>query len=552
MPLQEAEYPFSSPGNPNRIVATSLIRLVTPLVDQQSGQRGFLSLAINAKGLRNILSLYNSPQSPIYAVPRTDELRYAYMASPDGWILFQSEDVEQPGAELSTFLARGGFEGTLGRPGLPPAFRPNSMSTPFWRMIADVNEGRQDCLLLDDSGSGSRDLDNYFLAYAPVYFTESEARAPVVYAALAYVDRSKLTLNAGYKQLDVMFIITLATIVVITLLLYFLSRIIANPILKLAKKVRDMDLSHPEMIRMSGSGFEISLLGNAVNAMIARVHEQLDVIRGKDMQLHAASLEQRADLRDAPPSPAPGHEALGGIIGAGPKIEELKSNINKAGRVDVDVLIVGETGTGKQLAAEAIHTLSDRRDAPFICINCGALDENLLLDTLFGHTRGAFTEARTDRKGAFLEADGGTLFLDEIQSASLRVQQSLLRAISMRRIKPLGSDKEFAVNVRLIAATNADLPSMIERREFREDLYFRLKVISLHTPPLREHKESIPALALHCLRQAEQVTGRKGPGLEQGRHRQDAGLRLAGQCARTDQLHHPGLGHGGGRVDPRP
>jgi DNA-binding NtrC family response regulator len=182
----------------------------------------------------------------------------------------------------------------------------------------------------------------------------------------------------------------------------------------------------------------------------------------------------------------------------------------------VDVLIIGETGTGKQLAAEAIHRLSARCEKPFISINCGALDENLLLDTLFGHVRGAFTEAKTERKGAFLEADQGTLFLDEIQVASPRVQQAMLRAIAVRKIKPLGSDRETDVDVRLIVASNVDLREAIQSGQFREDLYFRLKVITIHTLPLREQKENIPMLARHFLTLQERMAGRAGMGLSKG------------------------------------
>jgi len=184
--------------------------------------------------------------------------------------------------------------------------------------------------------------------------------------------------------------------------------------------------------------------------------------------------------------------------------------------VGVDVLIIGETGTGKQLAAEAVHRLSARSEKPFISINCGALDENLLLDTLFGHVRGAFTEAKSDRKGAFLEADQGTLFLDEIQVASPRVQQAMLRAIAVRKIKPLGSDRETDVDVRLIVASNIDLREAIQRGQFREDLYFRLKVITIHTLPLREQKENIPVLARHFLKLQERLAGRAGMGLSKG------------------------------------
>ena len=181
------------------------------------------------------------------------------------------------------------------------------------------------------------------------------------------------------------------------------------------------------------------------------------------------------------------------------------------------MLVLGETGTGKELTAEAIHRLSRRvAGRPFVAINCGALDENLLLDTLFGHTRGAFTEARTDRKGAFLEADGGTLFLDEIQAASPRVQQALLRVLAARRIVPLGSDREFAVDVRIVAASNVDLKALIEAQRFREDLYFRLKVITIETPPLRSHKEDIALMARHFLHEAARARGIQGLTLSRG------------------------------------
>ena len=213
------------------------------------------------------------------------------------------------------------------------------------------------------------------------------------------------------------------------------------------------------------------------------------------------------------------------------------------------MLIIGETGTGKQLAAEAIHNLSARRGKAFISINCGALDENLLLDTLFGHVKGAFTEAKTDRKGAFLEADRGTLFLDEIQVASPRVQQAMLRAIAVRKVKPLGSDRETDVDVRLIVATNVDLKGLIDKGLFREDLYFRLKVITVHTPPLREQKENIPVLSRHFLRPAGKAHRPGRQGSEQGGPVHADALRLAGQRARAAELHHPGRGDGRRAID---
>ncbi|MDO4768725.1 MAG: sigma 54-interacting transcriptional regulator, partial [Pseudomonadota bacterium] len=197
-------------------------------------------------------------------------------------------------------------------------------------------------------------------------------------------------------------------------------------------------------------------------------------------------------------------------------MQQMKRDIVKASQVDVDVLIEGETGTGKQLAAEAVHRLSQRAVKPFISINCGELDEALLLDTLFGHIKGAFTDGKEDRKGAFLEADGGTLFLDEIQSASLKVQQSLLRALSLRKIKPLGSDRDISVDVRLITATNAELRRLIAEGKFREDLYYRLKVITIQTPALRHHRQNVPVLAMHFLQEGERMAGKTGLVLSRG------------------------------------
>jgi DNA-binding NtrC family response regulator len=204
------------------------------------------------------------------------------------------------------------------------------------------------------------------------------------------------------------------------------------------------------------------------------------------------------------------------LVGSGALMKQMKRDIIKASQVEVDVLIWGETGTGKQLAAEAVHRLSARNGKPFISINCGELDENLLLDSLFGHVKGAFTDGKGDRRGAFLQADGGTLFLDEIQSASLKVQQALLRALSLRKIKPLGSDQDVDVNVRLITATNVDLKALIAEGKFREDLYYRLKVISITTPPLREQRQNIPLLAMHFLKEGEHMAGRSELALSRG------------------------------------
>ena len=169
---------------------------------------------------------------------------------------------------------------------------------------------------------------------------------------------------------------------------------------------------------------------------------------------------------------------------------------------DVSVLINGQSGTGKEILAQAIHNASPRSKNAFIAINCGALPEQLLESELFGHARGAFTGAVSSREGLFQAAEGGTLFLDEIGDMPAPLQVKLLRVLQERKVRPLGSNRDIDINVRIISATHRDLPKVMARNEFREDLYYRLNVVNLKIPALAERAEDIPLLANHLLRQA--------------------------------------------------
>ena len=164
------------------------------------------------------------------------------------------------------------------------------------------------------------------------------------------------------------------------------------------------------------------------------------------------------------------------------------------------VLISGETGTGKELFARAIHYSGERRGKPFVPVNCAALPDHLIENELFGHNRGAFTGALIEKHGLFHEADGGTLFLDEINSLSMAAQSKLLRVLQDQEFRPLGSTKSRTVDVKIVAATNTDLRYLVETRQFREDLFYRLNVLSVALPPLRERIEDILLLASHCLK----------------------------------------------------
>jgi DNA-binding NtrC family response regulator len=192
--------------------------------------------------------------------------------------------------------------------------------------------------------------------------------------------------------------------------------------------------------------------------------------------------------------PISGRDRFGGLLGQSAAMRQVFAVLERVAPTEATVLIQGETGTGKEVAAEAIHAGSPRAEGPFVALDCGAIAPSLVESELFGHVRGAFTGAISDRAGAFEEADGGTLFLDEIGELPLELQPKLLRALETRQIRRLGAAQARKVDVRILAATNRDLAAEVNAGNFREDLYFRLAVVQVELPPLRARREDIPVL----------------------------------------------------------
>lgn len=224
-------------------------------------------------------------------------------------------------------------------------------------------------------------------------------------------------------------------------------------------------------------------------------NEELKLIVKRTLEKQAIITENRAFRRVQRMN-----GSVTNIIGQSPPMRKLCRLIETVAQEKSTILITGESGTGKELVARAIHDLSDRADKPFIPINCGAMPENLLESELFGFLKGAFTGAEKSRQGLFEAADGGTLFLDEIGDMPLAMQVKMLRVLQDGRIRPVGASVEIPVNARVITATNRDIRQMVEDGTFRRDLYYRLSVIPLQIPPLRERREDIPELVNHFIK----------------------------------------------------
>ncbi len=221
---------------------------------------------------------------------------------------------------------------------------------------------------------------------------------------------------------------------------------------------------------------------------------------GELVRMVAAAVERRAGLgREGVPLRAPQALPPKGLVGDSPSMAALLAQIGLVGPTRTTVLLLGETGTGKERLAQALHDASPRRNAPFVAVNCAALVETVLESELFGHEKGAFSGAVARREGRFKLADGGTIFLDEIGEISPAIQVKLLRVLQERRFERVGGNETVAVDVRVIAATNRNLREMVEAKTFRADLYYRLNVVALEVPPLRARVEDIPALVNHIL-----------------------------------------------------
>lgn len=271
-----------------------------------------------------------------------------------------------------------------------------------------------------------------------------------------------------------------------------------------------------EALRVWGESVPILIISGAgtVDTAVRALHLGADDFLTKPTEpevlaAHVAELLERRPVQGSVVAPNPGD-----MVGRSPPMVAFFTALRKVAPTDTTVVITGETGTGKELAARAVHDLSPRHAAPFVAVNCAALAEGVLESELFGHVKGAFTGALRDRAGLFEAADSGTIFLDEIGSVPLTLQQRLLRALQEREVTPVGATRATKVNVRIVAATNTDLHTLVAAGSFREDLLYRLAVFPLVLPPLRDRAADIPILVMHALASLRTSGGKIHPARE--------------------------------------
>lgn len=505
-----------------RNVSMHVVRLTLPIVNPEDQYRGQLVLSVNLLEVRDILSLYTSAQSPLYLVPQSNERKRSFVFDLEGWLLFESESVDDQGGGLTVDKLRVGLQGDVGRPGFKGAFRPAYFYQPYWTIVTDVQAGHAGQLITSTFFSQPEKEDQaVFLSYAPIVFHGNNNK---IIGGIGCFDSSYIFLQAKKDIYDLFFGVFWISIAIFMIILFFIGRSIGKNIENIYNKIESkINGDDQSPIDIYSSYAEINLFQKSINILLLRLY----MARREILQIYEVDREDR--MRNKVNLDAIIDESavlnkeiiatpLHGIVGGSIAIVQLRQQIHKAASVLADVLIIGETGTGKELTAAAVHAMSYRAKGPFISISCGALDENLLMDALFGHVKGAYSEAHSDRKGAFLAASGGTLLLDEIGNASFKVQQALLRALSVRRIVPLGSDQEVAFDARIIAVTNVDLRQSAEASEhsFRDDLYYRLAVLTINTPPLRNRKEDLPVLIRYFLETNCRQTGRAVVGVSRG------------------------------------
>ncbi|MDO5536262.1 MAG: sigma 54-interacting transcriptional regulator [Desulfovibrionaceae bacterium] len=505
----EVTYALSTGANnkPELQVSMQVMRFITPVILTDGTFAGYLILSVDLSILRETIAAFAIRQEPNEQAP------LVLFVDNNGWMIFQME-LNGTSSPMPVDSVRSGLRGDFGRAGFGQAFRPKADYYGYWEMMNRIRDDSSGYFFTSELAWNEGSQIAETISYATVNYASSKGSKPEVLGGVVILEPSFFSTRLGEDLRKVYLACFLALLGLMSVSIFWIGRSLRRSVLQLRDDIasasaQSLSTGLPERDEPA----ELRGVRGAVNEVLAQKRTLEDE---RDMQdsLTLARVQQE----EVPNMPKLIERPEDGLIGVSREMTQMRQDIQRAANSQVDVLIMGETGTGKELTSRAVHNLSDRRAGPFITINCGALDESLLMDTLFGHVKGAYTEAKQGRKGAFLTAEGGTLMLDEIGTASAKVQTALLRALSERCIYPLGSDTKIPFNTRVIAATNADLREEVAKGNFREDLYFRLAVITIRTPPLRQRKMDIPYLIMAFLQQAMEESGRlrRAPAISKG------------------------------------
>ena len=513
----EVTYSIIPVGEKLQSVTFQVIRLSTPIFEKDGKVGGVLILSLDLRAFRDIFS---NSESPLTVKDEIKTCIQSFFIDYYGWILFQSERAKSQEDLGKTPLRhdaiRSGLIGDSGSPIYQSAFRPAPDYSEYYQMLEEIRKKKSGHIFFSkgDEGWSISKTHAECVSFAPVTFHSKDDSNPVIVGGIACLDKSFTSSHALSYVIKIFAVCFFLALILLSANLWWISQRTMRRLKLIENQLADRnqnDSSQPLSLPLLP--LELEALRGHIDTLLLRLQRA-----ESDQASRLAESNARKMTEPCIDLPTPEEVEQERIVGTSQVVAELRKQIETVAKISADVLVVGETGTGKELVSQAIHDASDRADKPFISINCGALDESLLMDTLFGHVKGAFTEAKQNRKGAFIAAEGGTLMLDEIGNAAPKVQQALLRALSTRCIRPLGSDQDIPFTARIIAATNADLRNDGKDGGFRNDLYFRLAVISLHTPPLRDRKDDIPALVVHFMREAraEQKDSTPLPAISKG------------------------------------
>jgi DNA-binding NtrC family response regulator len=497
-----------------------VIRFAMPVFDAEGGRLGVVMIALDHLHLRQITQHVKAMEEDATVFAGYRDADYTYLFDDEGWILthpqlWKIRGVTHRGQPLPAYNEK------TTKSEYEVGHTPVNLLELDWKLGAGYHKVVTESRLGRTGLATSTDLSGVLSTrvYSPIFYSTGPYSKYGIFGGVMMGTRVDTfiglmramseSIGEQTEQVRTWVIVAfLIVLLIVSLLSILLARQLVNPIRRLsaiATKIGSGELDTP--VPFMGKD-EVGELARSFQEMTVSLKTTIQELKQRNLELKEAQnklllteKEKRHKLQRelAELRQEIARSSFANMVSVSPQMEKIREEIVRVSKSSATVLVVGENGTGKELVAEAIHRNSPRRDKKFVRINCSAFNDNLLESELFGHVKGSFTGASGNRQGLFESANGGTLLLDEVGDMSLEMQKRLLRTLQEGEVVPLGSNQVITVDVRILAATNKDLPKQIREGRFREDLYHRLNVIQIRVPPLRERKEDILPLANYFL-----------------------------------------------------